>query len=112
MSYRLDRMMVPLEAHGVSVISIGFFADENNPVIWRGRWSRRPSPSSSPRVPLLGQIPLVPELREGADRGVQVVVADPEPEAARAIEGIVDRLLALRAPKVRLPINAVHPPAG
>src|SRR5918992_330237 len=32
----IDRMIVPPEAHGVSVISIGFFASENNPVIWRG----------------------------------------------------------------------------
>lgn len=32
----IDRMIVPPEAHGVAVISIGFFATESNPVIWRG----------------------------------------------------------------------------
>jgi ATP-binding protein involved in chromosome partitioning len=32
----IDRMIVPPEAHGVAVISIGFFASENKPVIWRG----------------------------------------------------------------------------
>jgi ATP-binding protein involved in chromosome partitioning len=32
----IDRMIVPPEAHGVAVISIGFFASENSPVIWRG----------------------------------------------------------------------------
>lgn len=32
----IDRMIVPPEMHGVTVISIGFFATENNPVIWRG----------------------------------------------------------------------------
>jgi ATP-binding protein involved in chromosome partitioning len=32
----IDRMIVPPEAHGVAVVSIGFFASENNPVIWRG----------------------------------------------------------------------------
>ena len=32
----IDRMIVPPAAHGVAVISIGFFAAENNPVIWRG----------------------------------------------------------------------------
>src|SRR4051795_8185789 len=32
----LDEMLLPPEAHGVRCISIGFFADENQPVIWRG----------------------------------------------------------------------------
>ncbi|MCU0490042.1 MAG: Mrp/NBP35 family ATP-binding protein [Chloroflexaceae bacterium] len=29
-------MMVPLEAHGIKLISIGFLVDESQPVIWRG----------------------------------------------------------------------------
>jgi len=29
-------MILPLEAHGVRVISIGFFIDEDKPVVWRG----------------------------------------------------------------------------
>jgi ATP-binding protein involved in chromosome partitioning len=33
-------------------------------------------------VPLLAQVPLVPALREGADVGIPVVVADPDGEAA------------------------------
>ena len=33
-------------------------------------------------VPLLAQLPLVPALREGADRGVPLVVAEPDSEAA------------------------------
>jgi ATP-binding protein involved in chromosome partitioning len=32
----VDGMILPPRAHGVSVISIGFFADESNPIIWRG----------------------------------------------------------------------------
>lgn len=32
----IDRMIVPPEAYDIAVISIGFFATENNPVIWRG----------------------------------------------------------------------------
>ncbi|MGQ0615847.1 MAG: Mrp/NBP35 family ATP-binding protein [Acidimicrobiia bacterium] len=32
----IDEMLVPPEAHGVRCISIGFFADEDQPVIWRG----------------------------------------------------------------------------
>ena len=32
----IDEMMVPPEVHGVRCISMGFFVDENQPVIWRG----------------------------------------------------------------------------
>ncbi|HEX6132305.1 MAG TPA: Mrp/NBP35 family ATP-binding protein [Actinomycetota bacterium] len=31
-----DDMILPLEAHGVKVISMGFFVPEETPVIWRG----------------------------------------------------------------------------
>ncbi|MFP4439321.1 MAG: Mrp/NBP35 family ATP-binding protein [Chloroflexaceae bacterium] len=33
---RGQAMMVPLEAHGIKLISIGFLIDESQPVIWRG----------------------------------------------------------------------------
>ncbi|HEY6533606.1 MAG TPA: P-loop NTPase [Acidimicrobiales bacterium] len=32
----IDEMLVPPEAHGVSCISMGFFVEEDQPVIWRG----------------------------------------------------------------------------
>ncbi|HEX9969772.1 MAG TPA: Mrp/NBP35 family ATP-binding protein, partial [Acidimicrobiales bacterium] len=32
----IDDMIVPPVAHGVKVISIGFFVEENQPVMWRG----------------------------------------------------------------------------
>jgi len=32
----IDTMLIPPEAHGVSVISMGFFAEEDQAVIWRG----------------------------------------------------------------------------
>lgn len=32
----IDSMLVPPDAHGVSVISMGFFAEEDQAVIWRG----------------------------------------------------------------------------
>ncbi len=32
----IDEMIVPPESHGVRCISMGFFVDENQPVIWRG----------------------------------------------------------------------------
>ena len=32
----IDSMLIPPDAHGVSVISMGFFAEEDQAVIWRG----------------------------------------------------------------------------
>src|SRR5690606_24290650 len=32
----IDQMLVPPESHGVRCISMGFFAEEDQPVIWRG----------------------------------------------------------------------------
>ena len=43
-------------------------------------------------VPLLGQVPLVPALRQGGDDGLPVVAADPESEAAAAFPAMADRL--------------------
>ena len=54
-------------------------------------------------VPLLGQIPLVPALREGADRGLPVVVAEPGGEAALAFDALAVEVEA-RRPRLR-----VHP---
>ena len=31
-----DGMLFPLEAHGVKVVSVGLFADERTPIVWRG----------------------------------------------------------------------------
>lgn len=32
----IDNVVLPVERHGVKVISMGFFVEENTPVIWRG----------------------------------------------------------------------------
>jgi ATP-binding protein involved in chromosome partitioning len=45
-------------------------------------------------VPLLGQIPLVPALREGGDDGVPVVVTDALGEASRAFDGLAQQIVA------------------
>jgi ATP-binding protein involved in chromosome partitioning len=50
-------------------------------------------------VPLLGQVPLVPELREGADEGRPIVVTDPDDEASRAFTRLAERLDVELAPK-------------
>ena len=46
-------------------------------------------------VPLLARIPLVPEVRTGADDGVPVRVADPGGEAARAFDALAEAVLSL-----------------
>ena len=52
-------------------------------------------------VPLLGQVPLVPALREGGDEGRPIVVTDPESEASQAFFAIAERLETDVAPRRR-----------
>ncbi|MGH2750120.1 MAG: Mrp/NBP35 family ATP-binding protein [Actinomycetota bacterium] len=202
----IDRMIVPPEAHGIAVISIGFFASENNPVIWRGPMLHKaltqfvtdvywndpdiviidmppgtgdvsltmaqflpateiivvttPQPAAQRvaqraaymarkvnlavsgvienmswftgrdgfrydlfgsgggellaqelGVPLLGQIPLVPALREGGDVGAPIVVAEPDSEAAHTIDAVAGRLLDMSARRIRLPVVNIAKPS-
>lgn len=202
----IDRMIVPPEAHGVAVISIGFFATESNPVIWRGPmlhkaltqfvtdvyWGKpdtviidmppgtgdvsltmaqflpatevvvvtTPQPAAQRvaqraaymarkvnlnvsgvvenmswftgrdgfrydifgsgggqllaqelGVPLLGQIPLVPALREGSDVGAPILVTQPDSEASRTIDAIAGRLLEMGVRRVRLPVVNIAAPS-
>jgi len=51
-------------------------------------------------VPLLGQIPLVPAMREGADAGIPVTLAAPESEAASAFGTLAGRVDELK-PRLR-----------
>jgi ATP-binding protein involved in chromosome partitioning len=190
----IDTLIVPPSAHGVKLVSMGFFAREDQPVIWRGPmlhkaleqfltdvWWGEPQflvvdmpPGTGdvslsmaqflPRaevvvvttpqpaaqrvaqraaymaqkvnltvtgvienmswfrgddgkryelfgrgggqeladalgVPLLGQIPLVPDLREGGDVGRPIVVEDPANEASQAFTEIARRLHQDLAPK-------------
>ncbi len=50
-------------------------------------------------VPLLGQIPLLPALREGGDDGHPIVVSDPASEASVAFARIAERIHVELAPK-------------
>ena len=43
-------------------------------------------------VPLLGQIPLETQVREGGDAGVPIVLSHPDSPAAVALRGVADRL--------------------
>ncbi len=51
-------------------------------------------------VPLLGQIPLVPAVRSGADEGVPVRVSDPDGDAARAFDDLAARVVELGPARV------------
>jgi ATP-binding protein involved in chromosome partitioning len=54
-------------------------------------------------VPLLGQVPLVPELRVGADEGRPIVITDPDDEASRVFATIAERVEELAPKKVYRP---------
>jgi ATP-binding protein involved in chromosome partitioning len=192
----IDSMIVPPEAHGVRCISIGFFAEEDQAVIWRGPMLHKaleqfltdvfwdepdylvidlppgtgdvslsmsqflpraevyvvttPQPAAQRvaqraaamaakvnlevkgiienmswftgddgkryeifgagggkdladrlDVPLLGQIPLLDDLRQGSDQGRPVVAVDPEGEAGRAFAAIAEAIDVELAPTRR-----------
>jgi ATP-binding protein involved in chromosome partitioning len=43
-------------------------------------------------VPLLGQLPLIPAVREGGDEGRPVTAVDPDGEAAQAFHAIAEKI--------------------
>ncbi len=51
-------------------------------------------------APLLSQIPLVPELREGGDTGLPITVTDPGSEAAVAFRDLAKRIVDLGSTRV------------
>jgi ATP-binding protein involved in chromosome partitioning len=190
---KVENMIMPPQAHGVKVISIGMFTDGNTPVVWRGpmlhralqqfladvfwgdldvllldlppgtgdiaistaqlvpnaellvvttpqqaaaevaeragsialqtrqrlagvvenmSWMEMPdgtrmdvfgtgggqtvadslTKSVGASVPLLGQIPLEPKVRECGDDGTPIVLADPDAASAKAMNGVADAL--------------------
>jgi len=192
----IDDMLIPPETHGVHAISMGFFAEEDQPVIWRGPMLHKaleqfltdvywndpdyllidlppgtgdislslaqflprsemyvvttPQPAAQRvaqraafmgekvnlsvhgvienmswftgddgkkyflfgagggqdladrlEVPLVGQVPLVPELREGSDSGKPIVAMAPESEAAQVFASMAERIDVEMAPKRR-----------
>jgi ATP-binding protein involved in chromosome partitioning len=54
--------------------------------------SDRLSTALGAQVPLLGQVPLDPKLRESGDSGTPLVLAEPETAAATALSGVAQRL--------------------
>ena len=191
----IDDMIVPPSAHGVRIISIGFFVEDDQPVMWRGPMLHKaleqflvdvywgdpefllidmppgtgdvalsmaqylprseiyvvttPQPAAQRvaqrsaymakkinlplrgvienmswftgddgkryelfgsgggahlaaelGIPLLGQVPLVPELRQGGDVGIPVTVSAPGDEASQAFDALASRIVALGPSRV------------
>ena len=189
-------MLIPMERHGVKVMSMGFLVDDNTPVVWRGpmimktvqqfvqnvKWGEldvllvdlppgtgdaqlslvqtlpldgavivtTPQPAATNvarkgglmfqkvNVPLLGvaenmsyfvdptgtkhalfgsgggivaaerlgtsllgQVPLISDIREGGDSGLPIVVKSPDSQAARTFREIADTLLSRLTPPTR-----------
>jgi ATP-binding protein involved in chromosome partitioning len=201
-----NNMIMPLESHGVRIISMGFFVPEETPVIWRGPMLHKAvnqflgdvywgeldflladlppgtgdvsismasflpgaqmlvvtTPQEAARkvaeragkmaeqtrlkvlgvienmsyfvcphcgdrtaifgegggqlaadtlgVPLLGQIPLMPEVREGGDAGTPIVVSNPDSPAGRALLEAARRLAAESRTLLKKPLGLTVAP--
>ncbi|GGN56542.1 iron-sulfur cluster carrier protein [Actinoplanes lobatus] len=57
------------------------------------------------RVELLGQIPLDTRVREAGDGGTPIVLAEPDAPAAKAIDGVADKLAVRRESLVGKPLG-------
>jgi ATP-binding protein involved in chromosome partitioning len=61
-------------------------------------------------VPLLGQIPLMPQMRAGGDTGMPIVVTDPEAPASIALRGAAETLARTTRSKVGKPLTLLAGP--
>jgi ATP-binding protein involved in chromosome partitioning len=109
----IDSMLVPPEMHGVRCISMGFFAQEDQPVIWRGPMLHKALEQFLTDVfwddpdylvidlpPGTGDISL--SLAQFLPRGEVYVVTTPQPAAQR-----VAQRAAFMAQKVQLDVKGV-----
>ncbi|MFN8039929.1 MAG: Mrp/NBP35 family ATP-binding protein [Acidimicrobiales bacterium] len=109
----IDEMLVPPESHGVRCISMGFFAQEDQPVIWRGPMLHKALEQFLTDVfwddpdflvidlpPGTGDIAL--SLAQFLPRGEVYVVTTPQPAAQR-----VAQRAAFMAQKVNLEVKGV-----
>jgi len=61
-------------------------------------------------VPLLGQIPLDPKVREGGDAGIPIVLSDPQTPAGLALRAVADRLAIRRESLAGKPLGLLTTP--
>ncbi len=109
----IDEMIVPPEAHGVRCISMGFFVEENQPVIWRGPMLHKALEQFLTDVfwdepdylvvdlpPGTGDIAL--SIAQFLPRGEMIVVTTPQPAAQR-----VAQRAAYMAHKVNINVTGI-----
>ncbi len=109
----IDEMIVPPEANGVRCISMGFFVEENQPVIWRGPMLHKALEQFLTDVfwdepdylvvdlpPGTGDISL--SISQFLPRGELIVVTTPQPAAQR-----VAQRAAYMAHKVNIEVTGV-----
>ncbi len=109
----IDEMIVPPEANGVRCISMGFFVEENQPVIWRGPMLHKALEQFLTDVfwdepdylvvdlpPGTGDISL--SISQFLPRGELIVVTTPQPAAQR-----VAQRAAYMAHKVNIAVTGV-----
>ena len=109
----IDQMLVPPEVHGVRCISMGFFAEEDQPVIWRGPMLHKALEQFLTDVfwddpdyllvdlpPGTGDISI--SLAQFLPRGEMIIVTTPQPAAQR-----VAQRAAFMAHKVNLQVLGV-----
>jgi len=58
-------------------------------------------------VPFLGRLPFDPGIVRGGDDGVHRIIADPDGEAAKAFEGIVNKLLECMSASTSSPLKII-----
>jgi hypothetical protein len=63
-------------------------------------------------VPLLGQIPLIPQVREGGDAGAPIVVTQPDSPAGEALVRAARLLARESRTLVRKPLGLTVSPKG
>src|SRR3989441_907210 len=71
--------IIPFLNHGVKMQSLGFFLGENAPVIFRRGGGQKESERLG--IPLLGRVPLDPEVCDAGDTGVPVAIGQPDTKA-------------------------------
>jgi ATP-binding protein involved in chromosome partitioning len=109
----IDRMLVPPENHGVRCISMGFFVEEDQPVIWRGPMLHKALEQFLTDVywdqpdylvvdlpPGTGDIAL--SIAQFLPRGELLVVTTPQPAAQK-----VAQRAAYMAQKVKISVTGV-----
>ncbi|MEX0991671.1 MAG: Mrp/NBP35 family ATP-binding protein [Actinomycetota bacterium] len=111
---RAGRMAEQTKLHAVGVIeNMSYFAcphcDERTAIFGEGGGREA---AATLGVPLMGQIPLMPALREGGDEGTPLVVSDPGAPASVELANAASELFRMTKTKIGRPLNLVVKPGA